>query len=278
MLKKVMKYEGCALWRVTSPLFLIMAGVSVLAFLLALFISSTVASRPEMMLAQVTVSLFYVFLIASLFLVGAIFAVLVLSRFFTTCFSDEGYLTFMLPVPLHRLLLGKAVTAYLFFFVYLVALCGGLFIGAGLPYLLGSPDDFAHELVSVFEIFPMLFGLGGGGVSTLQWILTAVRILVQAGSILLLAYTSIVIGSTVMKKHKLFGSVIFGFVTYTVVEILNSLISFLFLERILREDFVQLSETYFTFSNVMYILLFAALGVAGYFISYRLLDRHLNLE
>ena len=117
MLRKLLKYDlrpTFRLWRIFAPIFVFAAVI--FAVLLAGLTSLTAQTDPDpaaFAFFSVMTSLFYPVLIAA---VGVLFVgtlVMVLRRYIVNFCSDEGYLTFSLPIPRKTLYLSKVLSAIL---------------------------------------------------------------------------------------------------------------------------------------------------------------------
>lgn len=195
---------------------------------------------------------------------------LYIGRFYKSRFTDEGYLTFTLPVNTHQNLLSSminsAIGMVIVFFVICAALVLWLMIGFS-----GIPDSYK----TVWEKFPELWAGLKHAWSTIPWKYVWMFLLnIVTGSVceLVVLMLSVTIGSILAKKHKILVAV--G-VYYGIHVALSMVTSFTMAMGV----FSGADEKVWTlryFSGMA--LLMAAVSVAGYFLMYALVDRKLNLN
>ena len=118
MLKKLLKYD----MRAVSGLWWIGAVISVAAavvgaFLIRFFTYVNQLEEPNVILSMASILgvLVAIFCILAIFLAFVFTVVLVFVRFYKNFFTDEGYLTFTLPVKRSTLLFSKMVNATVWF-------------------------------------------------------------------------------------------------------------------------------------------------------------------
>ena len=118
MLKKLLKYD----MRAVSGLWWIGAVISVAAavvgaFLIRFFTYVNQLEEPNVILSMASIlgALVAIFCILAIFLAFVFTVVLVFVRFYKNFFTDEGYLTFTLPVKRSTLLFSKMVNATVWF-------------------------------------------------------------------------------------------------------------------------------------------------------------------
>ena len=200
--------------------------------------------------------------------------VLTIYRFYATVFTDEGYLTLMLPLPRATLLFGKMLSGVLF--MTCVTLCTLLsyFISIGIPVLLYD----VGTVVDVAELLWML--LTSGFIDTLGWVsfgITIADLLVRGLAAIVLGYAAVIIGGVVMRRHKLLGAIVFAIVIYYAREILDLILSLL-VGLIFFNDISSMSSSYSFTVSILSFLLSCGVVVVGYLIAHRIFTRKLELE
>ncbi len=272
MLKSVMKYEFRSLWRLSYPWLIVMAAAMAAACGMG-FLLHTDLFTDSLWLAGVTILGTYGLFVVAVFLGGAILALLPQIRFYRSCFSDEGYLTFMLPVSTDRLLLGKMIPACLFTFLASILTVVGYVVALVIPIDVGSSVGITGEIL---EALRALFQYAGSEY-ILPLILNLVKFALQFVTYVILGHAAICIGALLMKKHKLLGAVVFGFLIYSAVNTLSGILSFLV--GLPLDSLLDLyGPLYLTLSAAASILLDLGLLLGAYFLCRSLLSRHLNLE
>lgn len=208
--------------------------------------------------------------------------VLILVRYYKNFFTDEGYLTFTLPVSRAKLVNSKIIMAFFWAAVtvlvclvsyFLFALCADfsaiseffteVFNNSGSSGDIGTEPDW----VEFFSALGYIFGYLALGFFTVV-------------SNFMMMLTSITVGATLVKRAKMvLGIGIYVAATY-VTGIISSILSFLSVS-VWSEGLWNLSEkaaavtgNIFLWTNV---LLFAALGVGAYILNLKLIQKKLNL-
>lgn len=199
----------------------------------------------------------------------------ILYRFYQHKFTDEGYLTFTLPVNVHQLLLSSWLSILFWNTVTVVVTFGSIamaiLVGTASGELVNSEiirafSEMPEELVMALE--EMLEELGP------MFVFSLASMGIQLLASPVLSMTCIVLGSTVAKKHKLLASFAFY---YGLEMVLSSLMSVL--SAIVSVD-SMISGSPETTIGAMFLIqpiLFLLLAVAGYFLSVHLMGKKLNL-
>lgn len=298
MFKKLLKYDMTSVWRLWWIAATIIPIASVVGALLLRFIIST---------AMKNFSLDYVVeeestdFIASLLIIVAVFAVfacimaialsfvltmvLVYVRFYKNLFTDEGYLTFTLPVSRKQILLSKTVNAFIWYCLH-----GLLIVGAVLIFLLLAPPaeegGFIINTVAfkwIGDIFGEIWGYIGA------WTLpiaagAVVFLLITTLQGIALLHLSITIGSVIAKKAKIVAAIGIYYAFNTASSMIWQLIFSCFTYGILPGITVIMPEpTGSEIGALISLCLAAVIAVSGvitvvlYNLTQHMLDRKLNL-
>lgn len=135
---------------------------------------------------------------------GSVF--FVIWRFYKSRFTDEGYLTFTLPVNHHQLLLSSFLNSA-FSVLLVVAACFGAVAIAVVLFLMAFPQEiiWADVWVSVEEVLQQL-GESLRKNST-EFMLVGFSGIVGALSELIVLMLAVTIGALMAKKHKILAAV-----------------------------------------------------------------------
>lgn len=127
-------------------------------------------------------------------------------RFYKRCFTDEGYLTFTLPVTTHQILLSSLVNTIIGELMMLVAV--GLAVGiAALLFLGAFPENliWADVSVGLKEAFSQMWTSLVEHMDVLASM--TVTGIIGALSELIVLMLAVTIGAMVAKKHKILAAV-----------------------------------------------------------------------
>lgn len=189
----------------------------------------------------------------------------VIYRFYKRCFTDEGYLTFTLPVTHHQLLLSSYLNSVLSVLLVILAAFGAIAI-ASVLFLLAIPQNIVWADVwastqSVLNQLRTSLVKNAGTFARLGF--SAAISFLSTFIVLMLAVT---VGSLIAKKHKILAAV----AVYYGISFVQSLIfSMLSLGTLALQD----ADLFLTVPGVMSLII----AVAGYFLMHRLTSRKLNL-
>ena len=231
MFGKCLKHEFRATKRQLVPLFIALLGVGLLGGIFMIFWIRSLASGIQTTFSALG-GLFSIFLFLGLF--GLIVAVtvmvfvMIIRRFYTSFFTDEGYLTFTLPVTTTQHILSKFVVAAVWqtisgiialvavALVLLGALIGSGFSGESLEALTSTWKELLFALTQMSS----LLNFGNAVLPTMTVLYVLIMIVTVASSIFLL-YFSISLGCMLAKKHR----VLAGILSYYIVSGVFSMLS-----------------------------------------------------
>lgn len=205
-------------------------------------------------------------------IVGYVIAVwiLLLYRFYKHHFSEEGYLTFTLPVTAHQTLLASIVNIVIWELITLVTfLCAMCLMFA--PGLLFAWKDSIPELKMVWQEFRFAFSELGDGYFAVQ-VLLYVSSWVYS---LIIPLTCITLGCLLTKKYRILTS----FAIYYGLQLGMSLVSGVLSVVITVSELSSGAEDLETLwlGMVVPCVLQLALAVVGYFLTHRMMSKKLNL-
>ncbi len=228
MFGKCLKHEFRATARQLTPLFIAMLAVSLLAGLF-LGIGERMPESEGYTAVSILSSFFSgilaVALIALIVAVAIVAFVMIIRRFYTSFFSDEGYLTFTLPVTTDEHLLSKFVTAYLWQALASILSVVCVFLMLFVMFLVGGIDlsgSITAEDQMLLEEFLYMLGMEAGeGFLPLMLVLVVISVMVGLAASVFMIYLSISIACMIAKKHR----VIAGIVSYYLINMIFSTIS-----------------------------------------------------
>ncbi|MGM9590795.1 MAG: hypothetical protein ACI3V0_11595 [Faecousia sp.] len=194
---------------------------------------------------------------------GSVF--FVIWRFYKSRFTDEGYLTFTLPVNNHQLLLSSILNSIFGVLIVIVAAVAAVLIAVAL-FLLAFPQNLIWGDVAV-SLGKAMSQLWNSFVKNWDVLLSLGLSAILAGlSQLIVIMLSVTIGSIITKKHKILAAV--G-VYYGIGIVRSFVCGISMLNAVFVEDVTR------AFS--VYDLVALVTIVAGYLLMYHLIDRKLNL-
>lgn len=275
MFAKLLKHE----WRSTREMLGILCLISLGASLLGgltmcyLFYSSTHTDVGNDILAIISV-LFMMAAMIALAVVGVAAVVVYMGRFYKSRFTDEGYLTFTLPVNTHQNLLASLVNTAvgMVLMTLVICVCGVLWLAiafAGVEGFYQTLGLHGQELWQRgWEAVRELLGQIPGTV-LVKGVLSSLTGAINSLVMLMLAVT---VGSLIAKKHKILAAVA---VFYGIHVLISIATAFLMSANVALSGGALAAMSGF-FGRTA--LLMTALSLGGYFLMYWLVDRKLNLN
>ena len=287
MLKKCLKYDFEAVLRTWWILAVSMLGAAVVGGLGIRFFSQC-ASSPDVPEGLLVLSTFA--MIGSMFCLMAMVMgmtvsfILIFWRIYTHFYTDQGYLTFTLPVKRSTLYLSKVIMATVLEAATVgILILGILFIALVVPPTEGGEFFISLDWLSAIgDFFQGLVDVAGWWL--ILWIPAAVAILVlfalfQNG----LIYFCITMGAVVAKRHKLIAAIGIYYGVNLAVGLIGEII-FLFLTAgIITIIMAALASggviMGLTVTAILFIvaLAMAVLGAILHFMTVNKLEQKLNL-
>jgi hypothetical protein len=266
------KYEFQATGRILLPLNLIMLIVTFLGRI-TIFVEHTVIPDDDTILDTLLTTFYFVMIIA----LGVVTLVILVRRFYKNLFTDEGYLSFTLPVsPLAHLNV-KLFTAFAWDIIGSITFVLSILILTADTELFSDIMQAWPNIVSTLETVGMPVG------STAAWLIAI--LLVGSLTTILSFYCAIVIGQ-MFNRHRVAAAV----VTYVIIYIINQIIATVVMS-ISAISLIDDSYTYLVGSSQIQVLVQAyrgmllasilislVMGVIYYVVTYVLMSRKLNLE
>ena len=186
-------------------------------------------------------------------------------RFYKRCFTDEGYLTFTLPVTTHQILLSSLVNTIIGELMMLVAV--GLAVGiAALLFLGAFPENLIWQDMSAG--LKEAFGQMWASLAEHMDVFASLTVtgIIGALSELIVMMLAVTIGAMIAKKNKILAAV--G--VYYGISILQSFaLTFANLSVVDKQTVLGL----FSVTSLTSLVI----GIGGYFLMHYLTDKKLNL-
>ena len=267
MLNKIIKYDFRTMWRICAPMFIATGIVSVICCAL-LYFTLSFSSGENVLAAMMMATGFYVIGIFAIFAMSVICEFVVFYRYYKSMFTDEGYLTMVIPVGTATLLNAKLISSLLFTLIVMAVGAVGIGIAVAIPISLNDPSI----LVGFFDILKAAIpALSYGSLEAWAIIVMSVRSLFSLVEGVVITISAITVGAILMSRYKILGAICMylaiSFVHSIIVNLSNMLFAF--------------TEGYFVaellLSNVIGIVISAAFSVVLYILSYNTLKKKLNI-
>ena len=269
MVKKLFKHEFIAYIRTLLPVYIVMVGVAALTRFVFFFEADTTA------FGIIGVSSIIAFVIACLACLFMTF-VQVITRFYKNLFTNEGYLSFTLPVTSAQHIWVKVITGVCSVVLAFILILGSLCIATAGEM---TVEIFKVVVYLVKHIAPLFEGH--------FWFYFAEVLLGVVVSLfvsILLYYTCIAIGQLTRKNRALAAvGVYFGY--YFLTQIISTIMIVVFSMISYSDWFNKFMETVeknaYAWMHVFIlgsILLTALMGALYFFITHRIITKKLNLE
>lgn len=288
MFSKCLKYELRAVWKIICIASAALIGFSIVSSVTVRLLYNAAEKDPEGIVGGiasiVSVLMFFlaVITVSAYLLITAIVCIV---RFYKHFFSDEGYLTFTLPVSRGTLYLAKAVNALIWDVASVVSIVISLGIAAVILKPLADMDTF-EELVRVFGDIPSYRDLTEAFQRWLVPILLAFVLLLLACAVLSTGFTyfCVTAGSVLAKKHKILAA--FGI--FYGVNFVSSILG-QFLPVAIEIAVMSIGDRLFSLGADRVLPLFfcvilavfgivSAIAVTFHMISLGMIEKKLNLE
>lgn len=273
MFAKLLKHE----WRSTRGtlglLCLISLGASLMGGLTMRYLIGASEQHTQHNVIMVLNILGLVAAIIAVSITGVAALVLLVGRFYKSRFTDEGYLTFTLPVNTHQNLLSSMLNTVIgmviIFFVICGALCIWLLIGFSALEGFGEfMKELWNHLPELWEELGLLFEeVGFGNVA-----LFFANALFGSLSEIVLLMLAVTIGSIIATKHKILASVGMYYGIHVGMSMLTTILFSCF--AFTKRTGAEIVSSVFALTLGLTIVL----TIAGYFLMYWLVRRKLNLN
>ena len=270
MFTKLLKHEWRATRGMLGMLSLVCLGASLLGGLTMryLMLASTQNAEHNVIVVLNVLAMVAAMIVVAVAGVAGLF--LYIGRFYKSRFTDEGYLTFTLPVSTHQNLLSSMVNSAIGMVIVFIVICAALCIWLMIGFT-GIPDFYK----TLWEKLPELWEGFLRVCDQMPWKYVGLFLLnMLTGSVceLVVLMLSVTIGSIIAKKHKILAAV--G-VYYGINVAISMVTSFAMAVQVVSGgETINAMLRFFGSTGVLTVVISAA----GYFLMYWLVDRKLNLN
>lgn len=278
MLGKLLKYDTKSLSKLIFPISLIAVLATALGCGLIALLNETSNANDTVVdvVFQMSCVMIILFCVLALIAFAIAVQIILIQRYYSSFFTDEGYLTFTLPVSTHSLLVSKTVSAVLFslyacviefvcimgYVLTAVSCAGGLDALGQIPKEIFKmiSSEYGIDYISMFITYCTMFFIG------------------QAVSVMIV-YLSFTIGSAITTKHKILAGVGIYFLILTIMSTVQSVVSTVVMYIFdAQSDYLYSTGSWLIITMWITIGIMAAVGVGCYFITHALLKNRLNLS
>ena len=268
MLKKLLKYDLRTMWRFCAPMFIATGLVSVVCCAL-LYFTISLSDAEGVFAAVMMVNGFYAIGILAIVVMTVISGFMVFYRYYKSMFTDEGYLTMVIPVSTSTLLNAKLLSSLIFTAIITVVSAVSLCIAVIIPISLNDPSLVASLWKMLKSVIP---ALSYGSLEAWVVITVVIRYLLIFVEGVIIMIASITVGAILINKYKLLGAICMYLAVDLVHSILISITDFVF---------ILFPDAYYAVaalvSNAIRIVLAAAFSALLYFLSLHTLKKKLNI-
>ncbi len=273
MFAKLLKHE----WRATRGLLgwltLAVLGLGVFGIvavrLLGSIESDQIQATPVLSMLMIGLSVALLLGMLGLAIYAVAVQFILLYRFYKNKFTDEGYLTFTLPVKVEQIYWSAVVNILVWSLISTLAVCLVFVLVVVLGT--GQLDYIVEEILPIFELMFEEMDLDDGFV-----ILNIIAALVNGAYGMVLPLACVTMGAVLVKKHKILAAFGIGYAVNTAVGIVSSALTTLPAIAMINASYYEL-QSYMNLSTGIQTALTAVLTVGGYFLTIHLMKKKLNL-
>ncbi len=266
MFAKLLKHEWRGAKSVTAILCAVILGAGAAIGFCGFYLAGITANES---LWDVLVVLLMLAAVLAIGICSAGAVLYLLFRFYQRYFTDEGYLTFTLPVTVHQLLLSSILNILRGCLMVILAAMGAMVIAFGILLLAFSGEIvWADYFYAIRQLWPEIWeSLRDLLQAHWQDVLTLLGAGVSGGIFsLILLMLSITIGAMLARKHRLLTTV----AVYWGIGLVQSV-------ALTWWSFANIENSDVSWFLDFHLFAGIATSVAGYFLMHWLLERKLNL-
>ena len=274
MLARLFKYDFKSMTKLVFPLSALAGIISILAAaaLKIVMFHSDMANGALSLIC----GFFLVLSVIALFAYSVIVWGIILFRFYNNLYTDEGYLTFTLPVKPVTVLTSKLLSA-----LCCMLISGGVLTAAALIILcFGTGEEFFNTalLENFFSTFKEYFSEfeSDGVIGILMFVLSMIVSVIQNFCTVFLAIT---LGAIISKKHKVLVAIAAYFAINTVVSILTGIVNVLLTAANVAVYSDEVTSAISMFGSTMSVNAVVSLCISAicFFLCSHLMKNKLNL-
>lgn len=263
MFSKLLKYDFKSVKRFGLPLILIAVALSLLGGVNGFFFAKAVGSDDANFISIISV-LTFMLIIYAVVICASITAIFVYVDFYKSLCTDQGYLTFTLPVSSTSLLNSKIVNSLIWSLISTVTMFVCFFVifmgvGLGLPHSDPSiPSEDIGSIISMFDITDTILGI--------------VTMILYALNSQMLIFMVIFFASVISNKYKAITAIALVLATNVAYSIVYSIIS-----AIISIVMSGAGDAATTLTYSIFIILLVASGIGYYIATKHMMEKKLNL-
>lgn len=223
--------------------------------------------------------------IVAVSVVTVVAEILLFMRYYKSTMTEEGYLTFTLPVKTHEILLSKILMAIVWMLI--IGVVDGIILAsAGCTVYFTLPEEMLGEILAEFwgaitEITQILNVLFKDATFVSLLVAYGLQSLLTIPYTIMLFYTVITVGATINKKNKIIVMIALYFAWMAVSNVVNSVVGLPNMEFIFGVDAMFGSLDFLSVSLMVrsWVLVLLQIGVCVgfFFLDKFLLEKKLNI-
>ena len=278
MFGRLLKHE----FRASSGIMLLLSGIMLgigasagLAVKYLVYYSSEQTDSLALTMLFLAAILFVIFSFIALIAYSIVTWIVLLIRFYRNKYTDEGYLTFTLPVSSHQILL----SSYLNIVIWTVVATLVAQLSVGLAILIGasstelfSPEALKKILSALGTIPDFYMEIIDGDVTVV--ILSVLNVLITAMGQLMMILMSITLGAVLAKKYKILAAVGLYYVGNMAISMITGVYTF---TVTFAGVFIDSVNTYSLYILVPTLILRTAVLIISYIVTIHFMSKKLNL-
>ena len=278
MFGRLLKHE----FRASSGIMLLLSGIMLgigasagLAVKYLVYYSSEQTDSLALTMLFLAAILFVIFSFIALIAYSIGTWIVLLIRFYRNKYTDEGYLTFTLPVSSHQILL----SSYLNIAIWTVVATLVSQLSVGLAILIGasstelfSPEALKKILSALGTIPDFYMEIIDGDVTVV--ILSVLNVLITAMGQLMMILMSITLGAVLAKKYKILAAVGLYYVGNMAISMITGVYTF---TVTFAGVFIDSVNTYSLYILVPTLILRTAVLIISYIVTIHFMSKKLNL-
>lgn len=263
MFSKLLKYDFKSVKRFGLPLVFIALALSLLGGVNGFFFAKALSSENANFISIISV-LTFMLIIYAVVICASITAIFVYVDFYKSLCTDQGYLTFTLPVSSTSLLNSKIVNSLIWLLISTVTMGVCLFVilsgvKLGLPPSDPSiPSDGIGAIISMFDITDAVLGI--------------VTMVLYALNSQMLIFMVIFFASVISNRYKAITAIALVLATNVAYSIVYSIIS-----AIISTVMMGAGDAATTLTYSIFIILLVASGIGYYIATKHMMEKKLNL-
>jgi hypothetical protein len=272
MFTKLLKQEWKATFKLMGIMSLAALGISVLEAVIFRMLLGNIGSAVSGIIGGTLASLIlFLTLAIAAYAIGV--QIYLDVRFYKNKFSDEGYLTFTLPVSCHQIFLSSMLnmTIWTVLSGAVTALCIGIVVFGGTSGVIDARiwKQLWQGIVSGFQENAEIFGGG-------YWPLMIISGILGLFSGPILTMTAFTLGAVIAKKHKVLAALGMAYAISMVTSIATTILMNIIGVDAMVTSVDQLTQT-LQISYYIQVFMQLAMMIGGYILSVWLMKNKLNL-